>query len=333
MGTSLHKATGDILTADDWNALLREALLKTPPTASRRVRVKNSSGADVPKGGILGINGPLSGYAPSDSEVVFTNPVEVMLDGIEPTVADHTSKWVAPLDAVDDGMTMECIAAGVALVKVYVNGVDNGFCDVIDVETVDGEDCYLGTGSTGAQILWRENAGSGADTIVWAIVRIGEAGGIIQWGKVQAGFVNADGTAQRTVSVKSCDVDGTAVGDQTAFDVKTPLKSNAFTDLVENDVVGYLVDTDGEKVIVTDCWATAEGTNWIGVADNHRVYHTDPTLAAEAHTGVYWEMAAGTCGIVLDDAGHVIGYYIWHVNHWDWYSPWSVPDPGIHVNP
>ena len=37
-------------------------------------------------------------------------------------------------------------------------------------KTIGDEDCYLGSGSTGAQILWKED---GKDTIVWAVVRLG----------------------------------------------------------------------------------------------------------------------------------------------------------------
>ena len=91
--------------------------------------------------------------------------------------------------------------------------------------------------------------------IVWLDIGTAE-GGKIEWGKVQAGFTNANGTEHRTVSVKACDFDGAnVVGD--AFDVKTPLKAHAWTDLAENDVVGFVHDEDDNLVIVTDCWLTS----------------------------------------------------------------------------
>ncbi len=75
----------------------------------------------------------------------------------------------------------------------------------------------------------------------------------LRFGKVQSGFTNADGTANRPVNVKSCLSDGTAeTGD--AFQVKTPIRPHAYTELLAGDVVGYLTDADGTKIIVTECF-------------------------------------------------------------------------------
>ncbi len=145
-----------------------------------RVLVANKSGVYVPLGGILGIDGPPTPYDPSTSDVAkvrFLIPSQVVLAGVTPTVADHLGKWVVPLQQLPPNYHYECKAAGIARVRVYVNGADDAYCDVIDAETVgedeEAETCYLGTGASGAQILWRQNEGSGVGTIVWAIVRIG----------------------------------------------------------------------------------------------------------------------------------------------------------------
>jgi len=73
----------------------------------------------------------------------------------------------------DDGQIADFAVSGVVPTRVYVNGADDQYCDIIEGETDGDYTCYLGTGATGARILWRENAGSGAGTVVWAIVRLG----------------------------------------------------------------------------------------------------------------------------------------------------------------
>jgi len=85
--------------------------------------------------------------------------------------------------------------------------------------------------------------------------------GLLQWGKVQSGFVNVAGTAKATVSVKACDSDG-AVFDPAAdaFDVKTPIRKNKATALFTDYVVGYVADLAGSKIILTDCFDDPLGT-------------------------------------------------------------------------
>ena len=79
-----------------------------------------------------------------------------------------------------------------------------------------------------------------------------------KWARVQAGFVNASGSAVRTVSVKTCDYDGTNEAGG-AFDTKTIINSTKYTNLFTNDVVGYRVEQGGDKVITTDCWGVPFG--------------------------------------------------------------------------
>lgn len=136
---------------------------------------KNSSGACLPSYGVVGLDGPL--YGPTDNLTEFKNVTP--LEGVEPVVADHAGKWGVMLEMCGDGKIGRCCFAGVVPTRVYVNGVDDGYCDVIVGETDGDYTCYLGTGASGAQILWRENAGSGAGTVVWAIVRLGKATGPI----------------------------------------------------------------------------------------------------------------------------------------------------------
>lgn len=156
---------------------------------------KNTSDADLIPGQILGIDDIL--IAPADNESEFE--YHPSLSGVEPTVADHVGKFVIAIECIGKTNGIGQVAvAGVVPARVYVNGVDDKYCDVIAMETVSGEDCYLGTGGSGAQILWRENAGSGASTIVWAIVRLGAVEGGALLGKLD-GSLSVGGSA--TVSV------------------------------------------------------------------------------------------------------------------------------------
>ncbi len=164
---------GDPILAEDFRALIRLAEERELSFIPHKVTVYNASGADVGLGGILGIDGPMAQYLPSVSVPRFTQPKEVYLQGVSPTVASHLGKWVVPLQPITAGHDGECKADGVARVRVYVNGADDAYCDVIAAETVGGDTVYLGTGASGAQILYRQNEGSGAGTIVWAIVRLG----------------------------------------------------------------------------------------------------------------------------------------------------------------
>ena len=79
------------------------------------------------------------------------------------------------------------------------------------------------------------------------------------YGKLETGFVNADGDTSHAVDVKACEWDGGGVVGA-VFEVHTPIKANMDTNLFENDVVTYRVMSDGTKVIVNDIWEQPIGT-------------------------------------------------------------------------
>lgn len=134
-------------------------------------RVKNNTGYDLTSYDPVGLDGPL--FDPTDGgeqELVD----QTSQSGVEPTVADHAGgKWGVMLQAAADGEIGRCCLSGVVPVRVYVNSAADGFVDVIDAETVDDEKTYLGTGASGAKILWIDSDAE-AETIVWAIVRLGQ---------------------------------------------------------------------------------------------------------------------------------------------------------------
>ncbi len=137
-------------------------------------KTKNTSGALVPTYGVVGLAGPL--YGPTDNLSEFQNVTP--MEGVEPVVADHAGgRWGVALEMIDNGCIGRCCFAGVVPTRVYINGADDGYCDIIEGETDGDYTCYLGTGATGAQILWRE--GGSAGTVEWAVVRLGNKTGPI----------------------------------------------------------------------------------------------------------------------------------------------------------
>ena len=90
-------------------------------------KTKNSSGADLPSYGVLGLDGPL--YTPAENLAEFLRVTP--LEGVTPTVADHADgRWGVALEMIGDGRIGRCCFAGVVPVRVYVNGVDDQYCEV-----------------------------------------------------------------------------------------------------------------------------------------------------------------------------------------------------------
>ena len=79
-----------------------------------------------------------------------------------------------------------------------------------------------------------------------------ENGGLIKWAIWQSGSNNTGATSQ-AFQVQDCKYDGSSPTGS-AFEVKTPIKKNHHTSLFTGYVVGYQIEADGTKVIVTDCW-------------------------------------------------------------------------------
>ena len=124
------------------------------------VPVKNGSGTDRGRFGVLGIDGPI--FTPTESLETFTNTVA--LKGITPSTASHAGKFVILLEPVADGeIGMGCVA-GVCPAVVNVTDASHEYADIIDGATI-----LTSCRSGAAKILWRES-GTG---LKWAIVRIG----------------------------------------------------------------------------------------------------------------------------------------------------------------
>jgi hypothetical protein len=142
------------------------------------VRVKNTTGQNLPRLSILGLSGTVWGTSGSitlndqfQSNVVFT--------GVIPTTS-HTSGLIGILlEAAIDGQIVRAAVHGTAPVQINVTDASHTFAD-----TTPNDPTQLTSASSGViQILWKEN-GTGTKN---ALVRFGGGGGgglTIEWGTV-----------------------------------------------------------------------------------------------------------------------------------------------------
>lgn len=163
--------------AEAWNAFADAAVAHrsrahdlgqdATPSAARAsiILVKNDSGGDVDRWGILGVESVL--ITPTESELGFQN--DLALVGDTPTTADHTGKFVILAEPIPDGKIGRAFAAGVCPVVIGVTDEGHEYAEV-----ANGQSAYLASGGSGvAQILWKQS-GTG---FKWAVVRLGAGGG------------------------------------------------------------------------------------------------------------------------------------------------------------
>lgn len=127
------------------------------------VLVKNVSGSDVPRFGVLGISGVV--IAPWESLDNFQS--QVALKGITPTVADHSGKFVVCLDPLENGVIGRAWVSGVCHVQVEVTDDAHNFCDVRASDSTKLKSSPTGS----ARILFRESSVTGT---TWCVVRLAD---------------------------------------------------------------------------------------------------------------------------------------------------------------
>lgn len=121
----------------------------------------NTSGAAVDRYGVLGI-GSIA-ISPADNEPEFA--VHVVLNGVTPTIADHSGKFVILLEPIANGQIGRAWISGLCRVKLEITSATDTFADV------KASSAELKTGGTGsAQILWKES-GTGSGKL--GIIRLG----------------------------------------------------------------------------------------------------------------------------------------------------------------
>ena len=151
------------------------------------IKVKNGTGADLPRFSVLGIDSPI--VSPAANLQQFKN--EVAVAGIAPSAASHTGKFVVLLEPLRANAIGRAVASGVTIAKVdVVHSTD----PTADVE--DGTTTHLSSGNLGAAfILWKE-AGLG---VKWAVVRLTRPGDLTRFRLVENLNYNASALARELV--------------------------------------------------------------------------------------------------------------------------------------
>jgi hypothetical protein len=137
------------------------------------VLVKNDSGSDVDRFGVLGIEEPI--ILPDENENEFA--MRVALRCVEPSEGessgssdtDHRGKFVITAEPIANGKIGRAFVAGVCACKLDDVTAEGDFAEIIAGDTE-----HLQIATTGsAVILWKETASGGQ----WAIIRFGGGSG------------------------------------------------------------------------------------------------------------------------------------------------------------
>lgn len=151
------------------------------PRTPDRIKIRNDSGTDVPRFGVLGLDELV--IKPDQQENEFLR--QPFYSGIKPADPDHVGRFAVLLEPLAQGKTGTGLIAGIVPVKLKVaagvTASDFGRADII-VDDVT----QLEPRPFGAEIL---------ETLAddWALIRLGDRGGDL-WCKVTA----TDGIAARS---------------------------------------------------------------------------------------------------------------------------------------
>lgn len=125
------------------------------------VKVKNASGADVDRFGVLEVTGVV--FTPTDNEDEFKN--NFALTGGTPST--NLENFVVLLEPIPDGKFGRAIISGVTPVKIDVVDADHQFARAKSASAAE-----LESGRGPARIIWKES-GTGSK---WSLVRLGDSG-------------------------------------------------------------------------------------------------------------------------------------------------------------
>ena len=324
------------LTADAFNAMLDAAgaarsqhtgggQIRETPRATALVKVRNISGADVDRWGVLALGDPT--ILPADNEDEFQR--QVVFDGIAPTGSTPAGKFVVLTEPLPDGAIGLGVLAGVATCKLSVPGALGAFAECENANTTS-----LVTGSTGtARVLWAESSG----TTRWAIVRLGDGsgpalrtvGGSPTGGADVIEFDPADGfvVSQPSAGVARVDIaSATATQNGIVDNATQRLKGEkqfqqtdsskyisirhyetagtaVISGLVTHDNNGVFIYYGSDRIDFGNGSKPVLLTNWGGTNNVVRFY-ANQTAYNAGPSGVYWELN-NALGRILLGAGTV----------------------------
>lgn len=162
------------IPAEAWNAMLDVVARSKGDsiglggqgfTGADSVLVRNDSGSDVDRFGVLEVDGPL--ILPSDNLDEFQR--QTALSGITPSGTDNAVLAIL-WEPAADGEIARATMDGLAVVQVDVTDAGHGYADA---NTGDTANLLSQAAASPQQILWKES-GTGTK---WALVRMGAPGG------------------------------------------------------------------------------------------------------------------------------------------------------------
>ncbi|GIX04631.1 MAG: hypothetical protein KatS3mg114_0500 [Planctomycetaceae bacterium] len=155
------------------------------------IRVKNSTGSDLDRFHVLGIEQPI--FTPAESLFSFQDPIAVV--GATPNEDHHLGRFLVLQEPLRSGMIGRAVVSGVTPVRLNVLDEEHDWADI-----EEGETDSLKTDTAGsAFILWKEPPGGSGygyggygygygygyyDGLRWALVRLGNLSDGDQWGTV-----------------------------------------------------------------------------------------------------------------------------------------------------
>lgn len=138
-------------TGGTWNKIADAINAPRPATGgglsgavSATLQIRNNSGADVDRFGVLGLDGVV--YDVTDNAENYKN--KAVLDGVEPTAADHETRFVVLDETLKDGVIGRAHASGVCIANVDMQAEGDTHAGI-----TDGDVTKLTSGSGPVEIL------------------------------------------------------------------------------------------------------------------------------------------------------------------------------------
>ncbi len=137
------------------------------PDHAATILVRNDSGADIPRFGILGLDSPVIG--PDDNLASFQN--QPAFSGSTPAAGTHEGRFAVVQQPLASGAIGPAVVDGLSVARINVADASHTYADVADGDATQ----LLSSAAGSARILW---IASGTGT-QWALVSLGHtpAGG------------------------------------------------------------------------------------------------------------------------------------------------------------
>ena len=193
------------LTASGWNAAMDAAQYVRDERVSRDtdanpfarqtgiVRVKNVSGGDVERGGVLEVTGPL--FDPDDEDALPEFQRQVSVEG--DLAAEDATLVVVAIDPIPEDGVGRAVISGACLARVRVTSSSHNFAGPDGAQTE-----YMASGAFGPARILAKQAGALPYT-AWAYVLLGGGGSgggtTIVKGKLAADLSGPSGSAAMNI--------------------------------------------------------------------------------------------------------------------------------------